>query len=478
MDGGADEAMQVEGEEGDDGWLDDEGIRSQVEDIAFDVEDERAADMARAAQLDAKMRALAAALNTKNTDELLAALEEMRRVIAGEGGGDFLQNYVLASSKCCELEAVWDAGAVPPLAALVYYLCHFLPNSDNFVPNSQICFFIPGPHSSVSVPLLQLLADILRNPVGKTSVQGISGSGRDSEHGKTRILLRLRLDKLASSIVRNRMKALYSHLSSTQRARQNAALILLTAIVCRGRLLAVEVAKNFDFSLEGLRKLSRPPWLPAGKMTLENQSSPVLQPTRVAYIEFAMSFLSMGDAGLVRWVLSKRTLYAGVLNALARDDELTIVRVVRTLLKKVLDPNAPMPPGILNSVFGDAALDQLAQIVAYSHFEEAAALSYELLVQFCTHPAHFLHADKFESMPSLGARGSEAGQGRVLKLLLLLKPTTYDRHKNLLFAIAASNSKLAAAYLDNMPFSLQPRMSSSWYVMPSFQSVLLFLSLC
>jgi nucleolar pre-ribosomal-associated protein 1 len=69
-----------------------------------------------------------------------------------------------------------------------------------------------------------------------------------------------RLDKLARVIGRSKIKDIYSHLSSKQRSRQKSALKLLSSIVLRGKLLAVDVATSFDFTLDALKKLAQHPF--------------------------------------------------------------------------------------------------------------------------------------------------------------------------------------------------------------------------
>jgi hypothetical protein len=57
----------------------------------------------------------------------------------------------------------------------------------------------------------------------------------------------------------HRLKALYFHLSSGNRARSNAALALLAALAARGGSVLSELLAAFDFSHAALPKLARPP---------------------------------------------------------------------------------------------------------------------------------------------------------------------------------------------------------------------------
>ena len=66
------------------------------------------------------------------------------------------------------------------------------------------------------------------------------------------------VDDLAYHILTARLKLLYSYLAS-EKAKANAALHLLGAIVGRGARLTAELCKRFDFELPALYKLARAP---------------------------------------------------------------------------------------------------------------------------------------------------------------------------------------------------------------------------
>ena len=180
-------------------------------------------------QLDEETQNLAAGLASRHSDELIHALQEMLKVLAvPKRGGRVLRQYVLASPKCAELLSAWDLGAGAPTA----------------------------------VPLMLLLAELLRHPRSKG--EGSSGArGGDAaarQKSKALVVVQSRLDKLARTIGRSKIKDIYSHLSSKQKSRQKAALKLLSSIVLRGKLLAVDIATNFDFTLEALKKLAQHPF--------------------------------------------------------------------------------------------------------------------------------------------------------------------------------------------------------------------------
>jgi hypothetical protein len=86
------------------------------------------------------------------------------------------------------------------------------------------------------------------------------------------------------------MKQVYGHLTSGQKGRANACLMLLTAINGRGKSLSGELVGTFDFTLSSLVKLASPP-KQAGKATREGGNNPEKRSTRAVFTEFALSFL-------------------------------------------------------------------------------------------------------------------------------------------------------------------------------------------
>lgn len=171
-----------------------------------------------------------------------------------------------------------------------------------------------------------------------------------------------------------------------------------------------------------------------------------------------------GDPGLLRWILQKRPLYAGVLHGLAKDGEATIIQVLRVFQEKVMAPSSLVPAGLQSVLFGDAALDQLARIAGDELFGESADVAHETLIALCTDPSHGLCPEYASPWESVNAKAGAHGgnQGRLLRLLLRLRVTEAFRHRELLLTTAKIRPRLAAAYLDAVPYSLEPRPSPTW----------------
>ena len=145
----------------------------------------------------------------------------------------------------------------------------------------------------VCVPLICLLADMLRfSP--ENSIEAES-------------FVHLQLDGLARNIMQHRMRAVYNHLSSGVRVRQNCALALLTSIASRNRSLAFELYRNFDFSTPSLNRLAIPR---SSDRSHSNTASnrlrkewtwmdPFSLPTRHMFVYFILAFLERRDKTLL-----------------------------------------------------------------------------------------------------------------------------------------------------------------------------------
>ncbi|XP_072970894.1 uncharacterized protein [Typha angustifolia] len=267
--------------------------------------------------------------------------------------------------------------------------------------------------------------------------------------GKSRHLgMRRSLDSFAHSIIEQKIDAIYDELKSQESRRQSAALNILASIVKRGIGLASEVAKTFDFKLPVLPNLSG-----IGKKGRRESIKGVKNHTRRAFVGFAMSFIEVGNPRLLRWILQQRDLYSGVLRGLATDDSETVVYVLAALRDKVLTDDSLIPAGLRSVLFGSATLEQLSYISGNPTAGIAADIAHEILLMVCTDPRNGL-------MPSSNLKGNEK---RLFELMKKLKATEAAYHKQLLLAIVSKRPSLCSAYMNEFPYHLEPRSSSSWF---------------
>ncbi|WOL03409.1 hypothetical protein Cni_G12129 [Canna indica] len=280
--------------------------------------------------------------------------------------------------------------------------------------------------------ILSLVSVILDHPDGKSRANGFSTN----------------LDSFARLLIDTKLTDIYAELNSQEQRRQSAALHLLASVVKRGGRLASEVAKVFNFKLPVLSKLSG---LQKKKRKDERRGS--RRSTRRAFVGFAMSFIEVGNPRLLRWVLQQRELYSGVLRGLGSDEAETVIYVLSTLRNKVLVEDSLVPPALRSVLFGSTTLEQLSCISGNPMAGHAADIAHEVLVMVCTDPANGL-------MPGVKLKGNEK---RLFDLTKKLKATEVGYHRELLLAIVSKRPSLSAAYMDEFPYHLEPRSSSSWF---------------
>ncbi|GAQ89059.1 hypothetical protein KFL_004830100 [Klebsormidium nitens] len=313
--------------------------------------------------------------------------------------------------------------------------------------------------------LLLFVADLLRHPLG-TSAHLKQSPLKDPSREEAAVV-HLRLDGLARNIVRKRMKQVYGHLTSGQRGRANACLMLLTAINGRGKSLSGELVGTFDFTLASLAKLAAPP-KQTGKGEREGGNNPEKRSTRAVFTEFALSFILVGDPLTTRSALQKRSLFTPVLHNLYGDSAEQIARVLSAIQAHVLPETAGVPARLQGVFFGDIALEQLINIAAFDDSPDTgdvslarpASLAHDVLLWVFSDPAHGV-------CPAAQVAGKKskdaASQGRLLRALLKLKATEVQRHSDLLIGATKEQPAVAAAYLAAFPYSLEPRTSDRWF---------------
>ncbi|XP_010267868.1 PREDICTED: uncharacterized protein LOC104604974, partial [Nelumbo nucifera] len=352
-----------------------------------------------------KLRELLRNIHSVEIEIYSEASNEFIRLLRGDSGGELLSQYVQASPMCSELVEVWKLRQGKPGMSHV----------------------------------LSLISTILDHSDGKYKPNDIG-----------RITISRRLDKLARSIIESKLEDVYAELNSKEASRQNAALLLLAAVVGRGVGLASEVAKNFDFKLSVFPKLAEYQQKKVGKKGKHS--------TRKSFIKYAMSFLDIGNPRLLRWVLQQKDMYSGVLRGLGSDDSETVIYVLSTLRDRVLVPESLVPPGLRSVLFGTVTLDQLVSISGNPLGGPAAEIAHQILVMVCTDPHNGL-------MPDLKAHPNplRGNPKRLLDLMKKLKATEIGYHRDLLLAIVNGRPSLGSAYMDEFPYILEPRESDTWF---------------
>ncbi|XP_043690978.1 uncharacterized protein LOC122641755 isoform X2 [Telopea speciosissima] len=354
---------------------------------------------------DVKLRELLRNIHSVEAKIYSEASKEFMRLLRSDSGGEMLHQYVQASPLFSELMEAWKLRQGKPGMMFVQ----------------------------------SLISVILDHPDGKYKSDDIG-----------RITISRRLDKFARSIIETKLEDIYTELNSKEAKRQNAALLLMAAVVRRGVGLASEVARSFDFKLPGFPKLSEYQQNKVGKKGKHS--------TRRSFIEFSMSFLEVGNPRLLRWILQQKDMYSGVLRGLGSDDDDTVVYVLSTLRDRVLTLQSLVPPGLRSVLFGSVTLDQLIIISGNQLGGPAADIAHKVLVMVCTDPCNGL-------MPvsKVGTNPLKGNLKRLLDVMKKLKATEITCHRELLLGIVTGSPLLGSAYMDEFPYSLEPRASPTWF---------------
>ncbi|KAJ6423215.1 hypothetical protein OIU84_024200 [Salix udensis] len=243
--------------------------------------------------------------------------------------------------------------------------------------------------------------------------------GKYRANDRERIFVSRALDKFARLIVQEKMDGVYKELNSKDGKREKAVLLLVASIVRRGSGLASEVAKTFDFKLQGFLKLAE--YKKRQKNDKRKKKS-----TRKAFVGFAMSFLEVGKPGLLR--------------------------------DRVLIEQSLVPPGLRSVLFGNVTLEQLVGISGRENGADAAELAHNVLVMVCTDPSNGL-------MPDLNRHPFplKGNPKRLLGLMKKLKAADIGYHRDLLLAIVKGRPSFGSAYLEEFPYNLEDYASPSWF---------------
>ncbi|XP_010317143.1 uncharacterized protein [Solanum lycopersicum] len=356
---------------------------------------------------EAKLKELLRNLTSTDFQLCSDASKEFIKLLKSDSGHEFLSLYIQNSSKCMELEQAWE------------------------LRKSKTGLYV----------VLNLISGIFNHSYGKNRVD---------KDPKVVVIVNA-LDKFAKLIVEKKMNDLYKELNSKEAKRQRAALSLLASIARRSSWMAWEVAKSFDFKIPIFGRLAE--WK-AKKIEGKKKH----YSTRKAFVGFAVSFLEVGNARLLRGVLQQKDMYSGVLRGLGNDDDDTVVYVLSTLRDRVLVPDSLVPTGLRSVLFGSVTLEQLASISGRDGGGLAAELAHEVLHMVCTDPSNGLMPDlKRVSKPLRG------NPKRLLGLMKKLKAGEIENHRNLLLAIAKGKPSFGSAYLDEFPYSLEDPSSRNWF---------------
>ena len=274
------------------------------------------------------------------------------------------------------------------------------------------------------------------------------------------------LTPLLAQLLARSLRQLYGHLSSGSRARNAGALSLLAAVAGRGRSLAWELLRSFDWSLPALATLAQPPRASDGPKALA-----AARATRAALGALTLALLAQPDGALRRAALAHKPLLGALLRGLASDPPGDACRALAAVRHNLLARDSGVPPRLRAAVFSDAAVDALVAVSAAAAGDAAsedataaAAHANAVLTALLSDASNGLVSDE-PAEEEGGATSSRHADthARAMRVMRRLRVSEAAAHGEMLVAAVTLRPQLAGAYLAALPFSLEPRASPRWF---------------
>ncbi|KAJ7990103.1 hypothetical protein DPEC_G00296820 [Dallia pectoralis] len=274
---------------------------------------------------------------------------------------------------------------------------------------------------------------------------------------------------VASTVVKKTvscyMKLIQTSLSAENHRFVRQCLSLLSAMVAQGADTAREVFSHFHFS-KGLSALAR---------RRDKMGRPDV---RMAYIQFALSFLVSGDNPTVVQLLEMKDFLSDILSSGLKEDRISIVNLIlSTLQTKVVQSKAIsktqkvrfFTPSLLGQIASlyrwngivDAIVDDDSNVA--DNADEAGKmmvreLVHKFLLDLCCSRRHGL---SFYD-PSFGTSG-RAGNIVLLQFVVSLKQAVEDDLvSDLLVSILRVSPDILPRFFKETQFSFMPRLKSAW----------------
>uniref|UniRef100_A0A8C4SW97 URB1 N-terminal domain-containing protein n=1 Tax=Erpetoichthys calabaricus TaxID=27687 RepID=A0A8C4SW97_ERPCA len=256
------------------------------------------------------------------------------------------------------------------------------------------------------------------------------------------------------------MKHIYSALYSENNRYIQTSLNLLAAMVSQGPESAQQVFSHIEFkkNLSGLaRKRDK-----KGKTDV-----------RVAYIQFALSFLISGDSNVIKQVLDLKDFLPDILSTGLMEDRLSTVKLlISTLQKKVVHSKSITKTQKVH-FFNNVVLNHIASLYRWDGIidvmldeikvKEVARtlvreLTHSFLLDIC---CSLKHGISFYD-PSFGITG-RSGNIVLLRFIVGLRTATQDEMiGELVVNILKVCPDLLQRYFKETQFSFVPRQTSTW----------------
>ncbi|NXE18412.1 NPA1P protein, partial [Ardeotis kori] len=277
---------------------------------------------------------------------------------------------------------------------------------------------------------------------------------------------------IVKKLIHSYMRLVYAALYSENHRMSQACLTLLSAMVAQGPDSARDVYSHFDFNNKFLPGL------------LKKRSKKGRIDVRIAYIQFALSFLIAGDNAILTQVLELKDFIPDILRSEIKEDKVSTVNLLLSTLRTRVVQNKNVTKTQKVRFFTAEVLIHIASLYRWNGITDVSPgnvkvtqgseevgktmvreLVHNFLMDLC---CSLKHGITFYD-PSLGTSGNtffifnRGGNVVLLRFLLGLKTATEDEMvADLMVNILKVCPDLLNRYFKETQYSFIPRLKSTW----------------
>uniref|UniRef100_A0A8C2SXU5 URB1 ribosome biogenesis homolog n=1 Tax=Coturnix japonica TaxID=93934 RepID=A0A8C2SXU5_COTJA len=261
---------------------------------------------------------------------------------------------------------------------------------------------------------------------------------------------------IVKRLIHSYMRVVYAALYSENHRLSRVCLTLLSAMVAQGPDTARDVFSHFDFNNKFLHGL------------VKRRDKKGRPDVRMAYVQFALSFLIAGDTAVLMQVLELKDFIPDIFRSGIKEDKVSTVNLLLSMLKTKVVQNRSITKTQKVRFFTAEVLNHVASLYRWngitdvSSEEVGKAMVRELVHNFLKELCCSLkHGITFYD-PSLGTSG-RGGNIVLLRFLLGLKTATEDELvADLVVNILKVCPDLLNRYFKETQYSFVPRVKSAW----------------
>ncbi|XP_068126588.1 nucleolar pre-ribosomal-associated protein 1 [Hyperolius riggenbachi] len=270
---------------------------------------------------------------------------------------------------------------------------------------------------------------------------------------------------IVKNLLNTHMRLIYASVYSETHRMSRISLNLLSAMVTQGPDCARDVFSHFDFHNK---------FLPGLLKKRDKQGRPDV---RMAYIQFALSFLISGDNTTIIQVLELKDFFGEIFSTGIKEDRISTINILLTLLQDKVVHNKVISKTQKVRFFTSAILNHIASLYRWNGIVDTSTKEIQgtndpkeagkLMVRELVH--NFLmdlccslkHGINFYD-PSLGT-AARAGNLVLLQFLVGLKSATDDDLvRELVVNILKVCPDLLSRYFKEIQYSFVPRLKTVW----------------